>query len=158
MKGKDRWKNLNADSSNETEREKIECDTGEDNEENESDEEEEVVKKFVSSRHHSDGIPIENYIEYQDLWRHLLNPIVPSDLESLFTPSQREGLSLILYNELISAILRILHKLDLRYTTLRDADDKTNSDTNTNKQQHLQQLPSETQQQQNIPKETRNTL
>jgi DNA-dependent protein kinase catalytic subunit len=63
--------------------------------------------------------PAEYFTEYQDLWRNLLNPRIPDELE--FPEHQRKDLCKIIYNEFMQSIIRMVQKLVLQYNVVKES-------------------------------------
>lgn len=64
------------------------------------------------------GTPTENYFEYQDLWKHVLNPEIPPDVE--FSKDSTADLHSVIYDEFVSAVIKLLQKLVLHYEVSKD--------------------------------------
>lgn len=70
----------------------------------------------------------EYYFEYQDLWKNILSPKIPSDIQ-YFTKDDEKDIVKVIYHEFISCILKITKKIVLDYNVVKkvqaiDAEEK----------------------------------
>lgn len=64
------------------------------------------------------------YLQYYPLWKHLLQTRKTMQVLLFFTETQWKSIESVVYDELISAVIKLLQKLDLSYSI--DSNDQSN--------------------------------